>query len=337
MKISVVIPCRNEAPYIRECLDAIFACDIPEGIEMNVFVVDGMSDDGTRNVVTSYPKFGAELKLVDNTKQLTPYAFNLGIHAQRCDFVQIIGARHIVSSNYIRNTFEKLISDQTVWCVGGRLINQYTSEKSEIIAKAMSTPFGMGIGNFRVLKQSGFTDTVTSPMYPFWVFERIGYFDDDLVRNQDDDFNFRVTQAGGKIFFDAEISLKYYVRGNYLGLWRQFFQYGYWKVFVNRKHQAVTTVRQLVPPLFVLFVLSSLFVAAFPMWLQIGFGSIWISYVSLAFYFSIKEASSFKQLLLIAFTFPILHLSYGFGYLNGILDFVVFAKKPSQKHARLSR
>jgi hypothetical protein len=201
----------------------------------------------------------------------------------------------------------------------------------------MSTPFGMGIGNFRVLTQSGYTDTVTSPMYPFWVFERIGFFDEMLVRNQDDDFNFSVTKAGGKIFFDSEISLKYYVRGNYAGLWRQFFQYGYWKVFVNRKHKAVTTIRQLVPPAFVLFTFCTFFVFLFPSWIQQVFLGVWAIYLLLGCYFAGKKASGLQQFFQILFTFPILHTSYGLGYLNGFLDFIILRKNPSTKHSRLSR
>jgi len=235
LKISIVIPCRNEAQYIEECIDAIYSCDLPENTQMQVFVVDGMSNDGTREIVQGIKSKFIGLELVDNTKQLTPFAFNLGIKAGGIvDFVQIIGARHIVSKNYINECIAKLESDNSVWCVGGKILNEFNSEEGELISKAMSTSFGMGIGNFRTLDKSGFTDTVTSPMYPFWVFEKIGFFDEDLVRNQDDDYNYRVTKAGGKIYFLNEIELRYYVRSTVEGLKRQFFQYGYWKVFVNK-------------------------------------------------------------------------------------------------------
>jgi GT2 family glycosyltransferase len=254
LKISVVIPCRNEKPYIKECVDAIFVCELPKNTQLSVFVVDGMSDDGTREVVSELQKIYPSLILVDNKKQLTPFAFNLGIYAGgKVDFVQIIGARHIVSSNYIKKGVEILQNDSSIWCVGGKIINEYLNERGKYIAKAMSTSFGMGLGNFRTLNTSGFIDTVTSPMYPYWVFKKIGFFDEQLIRNQDDDFNYRITQAGGKIYFESEIHLKYYVRGNYKNLNKQFFQYGYWKVYVNKKHNAVTTLRQLIPPRLLLF------------------------------------------------------------------------------------
>ncbi|MCR9172243.1 MAG: glycosyltransferase family 2 protein [bacterium] len=338
MKLSVVIPCRNEAPYIEECLHAIYASDISDQVEMSVFVVDGMSDDGTRDKVQAFKDSYPSLQLVDNEKQLTPYAFNLGIYAGgKVDFVQIIGARHIISSNYLSKCLEHLQRDERIWCVGGRIQNEYLNTTGEIISIAMGTAFGMGLGNFRTLTKSGFTDTVTSPMYPYWVFEKIGFFDETLVRNQDDDFNFRVEKAGGKVYYEHDISLKYYVRGNFEGLRRQFFQYGYWKVFVNRKHKAVTTVRQLVPPLFVLYLMllpitailgvESLLLACVPL----------ILYLILLSYFSFSAMKSPKQLGPIMQTYLTLHLSYGFGYLRGIIEFLLLRKDPSDRQKRMSR
>jgi GT2 family glycosyltransferase len=339
-QISVVIPCRNERSYIAECIGAIYNCTLPLATEITVFVVDGMSDDGTREVVLELTKTYPSLKLIDNERQLTPFAFNLGIYAGgKVDYIQIVGARHILSENYLTNCLQRFRIDSTVWCVGGKIVNEYMNETGRVISKAMSTAFGMGLGNFRTLEQSGFTDTVTSPMYPYWVFEKIGFFDEELIRNQDDDFNFRVTNAGGKIYYDNAISLKYYVRGNYQGLWRQFFQYGYWKVFVNRKHKSVTTLRQLVPPLFVMYLLLLLILPFISMFIFF-IGSIpLLLYVLMAFAVAAKIAGEDKQIKLFSLltVFPILHISYGLGYLKGLFEFVLLNKKPSDKQKRLSR
>lgn len=339
-RISVVIPCRNERSYIAECVHAIYNCKLPDETEINVFVVDGMSDDGTRKVVLDLINSYPTLKLIDNEKQLTPFAFNLGIYAGgKVDFVQIVGARHILSKNYLSHCLNRFELDTSVWCVGGKIINEYINETGRVISKAMSTTFGMGLGNFRTLDQSGYTDTVTSPMYPYWVFEKIGFFDEELIRNQDDDFNFRVSNAGGKIYYDNEISLKYYVRGNYQGLWRQFYQYGYWKVYVNKKHKAVTTLRQLVPPLFVLYLMMLVLIPLFSMCL-FGVSSIpFAVYVLMAIYFTVKilKSDSTVKFISVLQTFPILHVSYGLGYLKGLIDFILMNKKPSDKQKRLSR
>jgi GT2 family glycosyltransferase len=338
MKISIVIPCRNEAPYIEECIEAIYACQLPAGCTIEVFVVDGLSDDGTRETIRVLQKKYLSLHIVDNEKQLTPYAFNLGIHAGgKVDYVQIIGARHIVTSNYLMECLKHFERDSEIWCVGGRIVNEFINDTGRTISIAMGTPFGMGLGNFRTLQHSGYTDTVTSPMYPYWVFEKIGFFDETLIRNQDDDFNYRVEQAGGKIYFEHSIALKYYVRATYSGLWRQFFQYGYWKVFVNKKHKAVTTLRQLVPPLFVLY-LFGLLVALFSnVWVIAFSGLPFLFYVLLLALFSVMHAESTRQILGLAKTYAILHLAYGLGYLKGIVDFFIFKKDPSDRQKRLSR
>ncbi len=337
MKITVVIPCRNEVLHIKECIDAIYSCSLPNDAEVDVFVVDGMSDDGTRDQISRLQSVYPTLQLVDNKKQLTPFAFNLGIYAGgKVDFVQIVGARHILSKNYLFNSILKLQSDEKCWCVGGKIINEFINQKGAYISKAMSTSFGMGLGNFRTLTQSGYTDTVTSPMYPYWVFEKIGFFDEELIRNQDDDFNYRVTSNGGRIYYDNDINLKYYVRGNYKGLWRQFFQYGYWKVYVNKKHRSVTTLRQLVPPFFVLYLLSVFLIAFIPKLLLIGIIPL-LFYFLLTVFYSAKVNHTLIGFFHTLVIYPILHVSYGLGYLKGLIEFLILKKKPSKSQTRLSR
>lgn len=339
MQISVIIPCRNEVKFIQECIEAIFNSELDSDVQLSVFVVDGMSDDGTREVVTSLLEKYSNLNLIDNKAQLTPFAFNLGINQVSFDYLQIIGARHIVSSTYISTCLSILKKDRSIWCVGGKLINEYINKTGSVIASAMSTSFGMGLGNFRTLEESGFTDTVTSPMYPKFVFEKIGYFDEQLIRNQDDDFNYRVRKAGGKIWFESSIFLKYYVRGNFPGLWKQFFQYGYWKVFVNQKHKTFTTVRQLIPPLFVLYVVFTLFANIFFLRIGLLFDLPILVYLTLAILFTskLKEADSELPFGDLMKTFFILHFSYGLGYLKGIYEFILLKRKPSDKQKEMSR
>jgi GT2 family glycosyltransferase len=174
-------------------------------------------------------------------------------------------------------------------------------------------------------------------MYPYYVFEQIGFFDEELIRNQDDDFNFRVTKAGGKIWYEHAISLKYYVRANYKGLWRQFYQYGYWKVFVNRKHGAVTTLRQLVPPLFVCYLILALASLCFDGWIKVVAFVPAVLYTMLASLVAFQLSDRSKDIYGIMRTFPILHISYGLGYLAGIFRFFILQKKPTDKQKRLSR
>ena len=337
MKVSVVIPCRNEKAFVGRCIEAIYNSELPEHVHIKVIVVDGMSNDGTREELDRLQTIYTSLNVVDNIQQLTPIAFNLGIHYCDFDFLQIIGARHIITTNYISKSIDILINKPEIWCVGGKIKNVFTTEDSQVISEAMSTSFGMGLGNFRTLNESSFTDTVTSPMYPKFVFEKIGYFDEQLVRNQDDDFNFRVNKAGGKIWFESEIALDYYVRSNYSGLMKQFYQYGYWKVFVNTKHKTVTTWRQLIPPVFVLYVFSIVFLPFLPFLFTLFYSLPFILYLILLVFVSLRCAKKSTSVFAFIRTFIILHFSYGSGYLHGILNFIILKRKPSKNQMRLSR
>lgn len=342
MKILVAIPCRNEEKYIEECVRAIFASKLDAGIALGVTVVDGLSDDGTIPIIESLQKEFSNLQLVSNEQQLTPFAFNLGIKSDpTADFYLVIGAHQYVPDTYLQTALNTLLENHEIDCVGGNAENIYLNETGRLISQAMSTSFGMGIGNFRLQTQSGFVDTVGTAMYRRAVFEKIGYFDEELVRNQDDEFNFRLRKAGGKIWLNAELSTKYYVRGSYQKLWRQFFQYGYWKVYVNKKHKAVTTLRQLAPPLFVGYLLSCILVGIAAPFIDWRIGVIWsaplVCYFLINLFLSItlaKKAGDFVQLFRI---FWILHLSYGLGYLQGIFHFVLLGNRPGQKQSRMSR
>jgi len=338
MKLSVVIPCRNEVGYIEECIKALYASQLDENIEMSVYVVDGMSEDGTREVVEDLSFQYPRLHIVDNPKRLTPYAFNIGIKAGgKVDFVQIIGSRHIICTDYLQKCIDILTKDKNIWCVGGQTMNEYTNSISKTISKAMATTFGMGLGNFRILERSSYTDTVGCPMYNYVVFEKIGFFDESLVRNQDDEYNFRVQKEGGKIYYEHTITVKYYVRGTLKGLWRQFNQYGYWKVFVNKKHGTVTTYRQLIPPAFVLYSFLVLFLLFFNTKIALYLSSFLAIYFLLNIYSSSRKASSFKEFLNLFRVYLILHYSYGLGYLNGIFRFLILRKKPSVRKQKISR
>lgn len=335
--IVIIIPCVNEKQYIEECIRAIYANQFSQPVQLAVYVADGMSTDGTRELIQTLMGEFAQLHLLDNPSRFTPFAFNLGIKAQQADYYQIVGARHILSTDYLQTELRIFDQDSSVWCVGGRIINSYVNPIGEIIAKAMSTTFGMGLGNFRTLSKSGYTDTVTSPMYPSWVFEKIGYFDEELVRNQDDDFNYRVSKHGGKIYYAHEIYLKYYVRGNFKNLFKQFFQYGYWKVYVNSKHKTVTTIRQLIPPLFVLFLMCFLLFSVYSSLITTLGTLVLVIYLVMNGVFSAKVAQNLKSFFLTCYTYPILHVSYGLGYLKGIFHFIFLKRKPSAREKQISR
>jgi len=336
-KVSVIIPCRNEEKHIKSCIEAILLSDYgAENIE--ILVVDGMSDDNSRKIIREITSKNQDVKLIDNVGKITPLAFNLGIKNSSGNYIVIVGARQLIEKNYISHCIAILDSNTQIGCVGGKVNNVYENPTSKIIATAMDSSFGVGVGNFRNKEEDGFTDTVGTPVYRKSIFNEIGLFDEALVRNQDDELNFRLLKKGYKIFFTVKTGMKYFVRANYKNLYRQYFQYGYWKVYVNRKHKAITTFRQLVPAVFVGFVILGLFMAILNKYLAFCYLTVLLLYLLLAFVSAFAKAEEKKDVFKIIFSYLILHWSYGSGYLKGLLDFVIFRRKlASEQNKKLSR
>ncbi|HOY48518.1 MAG TPA: glycosyltransferase family 2 protein, partial [Flavobacteriales bacterium] len=253
-RVSVVIPCRNEEKYIAKCIESVLASNYPSDM-LDVFVCDGMSTDSTREIVKNFHE-NNRVTLLDNLQITTPFALNLGIEKSLADIIIILGAHAELDKDYVKLCVETFEIDPEIGCVGGILDTISLDENSAAIALAMSSVFGVGNAHFRTGLKAGYVDTVAFGAYRKEVFERVGLFDSALTRNQDDEFNFRLIQGGFRIYLNPNIRAKYYVRSTFSKLYKQYKQYGYWKVYVNRKFKVVTTLRQLAPPLWVLFLIA---------------------------------------------------------------------------------
>ncbi len=335
IRYSIVIPCRNEEKYIANCIQSILDNSFKDGVE--ILVCDGCSTDKTTEVIAEIQQKNSNVQLLVNEKQTTPYALNLGIEHAKGEFVMILGAHSMISDTYLSQILQVFDQNPDVKCVGGVLENYYENRVSEVIGKAMSSAFGVGNAHFRTGNKSGVVDTVAFGTYKKEVFEKIGAFDTDLARNQDDEFNYRMFSNDLKMYLETKIIAKYFVRASFKKLFKQYFQYGFWKVFVNKKHKTVTTFRQLVPLLFVMFLFVSAILAIFSPITLFGSLIIIVLYFFLALFFASKQSSSIKDTFLIAYSFLILHLSYGYGYLWGLIWFVILHKKPNSKHQKITR
>jgi glycosyltransferase involved in cell wall biosynthesis len=335
-KVSVVIPCRNEEDFILRCLDSVFNSDYPEEL-IEVLVCDGNSDDKTPVLVQEYAGLKKGVRYLVNEKITTPYALNLGITNSQGEVIIILGAHTELATNYISECVAVLTLMPDVWCVGGVLHNVSSDELTASVSLAMSSPFGVGNAHFRTGAKDGYVDTVAFGSYRKEVFEKIGLFDEELARNQDDEFNFRLLKNGGKIWLTTATSATYYVRSSFQKLFKQYFQYGYWKVYVNKKHKSITTLRQLVPAAFVLTLYALIImVILFPYRWEylILFSGIYGTGASL---FALKLAESYKQFFSVLSSFLILHTSYGMGYLEGFVNFILLNRKPSKSKSDLTR
>jgi len=336
VKVSIIIPCKNEEKYIEKCVRSILNSNYPKEL-ISIYVCDGLSDDKTVEIVTRLSKEHSQVHLLINKAQTTPQGLNLGLKTAKSQVKIILGAHSEVDLNFLRENINILEKHPEVGCAGGIIENVYENKTSEIIGLAMASQFGVGNAHFRTGAKSGIVDTVAFGAYRAEVFDKIGYFDEDLVRNQDDEFNYRLIKNGFKIFLSLKVISLYYVRASYKKLFKQYYQYGYWKVFVNKKHSTVTSVRQLIPLFFVLFLISGAIGSFLSSYLLILSAAVLFIYFLLAAIFASKISPKTTYTPLIISVFLILHISYGFGYLRGLINFIILNKQPAKKSMELSR
>ncbi len=335
--IAIIVPARNEEKYIGKLLDSIIATTYPKHL-LKVLICDGKSDDRTVDIVNSYSKDHSFITLLINENKTTPYAFNLGIkNSGGADILITLGAHSEVYPDFFDSIVKTFEVSAEIGCVGGVSENIYEDEISQCIGLSMSSSFGVGNAHFRTGNAEGYVDTVSFPAYKKEVFEKVGLFNESLTRNQDDEFNYRVAKAGYKIYLSKSIRSNYFVRGSFEKLSKQYYQYGYWKVYVNKLHKTVTSTRQLVPPAFVLFLIFGLIASFFGLFITGSYCGILALYFIAAFVFAGKLTDNFSKMTKIVWCFLILHCSYGYGYLKGILHFSILGKDPAKKAGEITR
>lgn len=343
---SVVIPCLNEAAHIEACLDSLA---IQNGVEsgFEVLVVDGGSKDGTLEILKRRALADSGLHVLDNPDRITPVAMNMGIKEALADVVIILGAHAEVAPDFVRRNLEVLRAHPESGCVGGVVEQVHGDELSRRIGLALSSPFGVGDARFRTGGVAGHVDTVAFGAYRKSVLEELGGFDAALVRNQDDELNFRLTETGWRIWFDSRIRSTYHARSTYGQLFRQYRQYGFWKVFVNKKHLTVTTWRQLAPAAMLLgsAVLVGLSVlhwampnTALLLTLALpALATLWGMWVLGALTAVALGGTPLKDVPGVLRTFFVLHMAYGWGYCEGIWRLVLMRRAPSAAFKSLTR
>jgi glycosyltransferase involved in cell wall biosynthesis len=323
---------------IEGCIDSLIADSYPKD-RLEILVVDGMSMDGTREIVEAYARGHAFIRLLDNPEKITPVALNIGITNAKGELIVLLGAHAACTNEYISKCV-KAIGEYAADSVGGilRTLPANDTTMAQAIAIGLSHPFGVGNAYFRIgSSEARWVDTVPFGCYRKEVFDRIGLFDEELVRNQDDEFNLRLMKRGGRILLVPEIVSYYYARESLLKLWRMYYQYGYFKPLVARKVGGILTVRQVIPGIFVLSLLVLGMLA--PWYLSAGrlLGAIGLAYTVADVGCSIVVAvrRRLASALGLALVFPVLHLSYGLGFLMGTIDFLIFLRKPGKDAARI--
>jgi len=321
--VSIILPCRNEQEHIATCLESILMQESPPG-DFEVIVADGMSDDGTREIVQQFAKRDQRLRLIDNPKGIVSTALNIALLIARGNIIVRMDAHTQYASDYVRQCVE-VLHETNADNVGGPWVAQGRGSLGRAIATAFQSPFAAGGGRAHNPTYEGIVDTVYLGCWPREIFERIGLFDEELVRNQDDEFNLRLARAGGKIWQSPRIRSWYSARSSVSALFRQYTQYGYWKVRVIQKHKLPASVRHLIPAgltlsLIILtpaYFFSSL--AANVWWLIVATYSLSVLLVSLF----TGGAREWKLIPFLLVVFPCFHFGYGYGFLRGFLNLIL--------------
>ncbi len=315
--VTIILPVFNEAAYIRRTLMSILSQSYPHEY-LEIIIADGMSSDGTRSIIETISKDASiPIFLYDNPQQIMPAGFNVALEHARGEYIVLAGGHCELPADYVQKCIETLIVTRSD-CVGGSLITSGHTAVARAIALAQSSIFGVGGVSFRVgTAKAGYVDTVAFGTYRRSVFDEIGSLDEELVRNQDDEFNFRLTQAGGRIWLDPSIQSIYHSRASLRRLWRQYFDYGFYKVRVIQKRGAVPAWRHLVPGSFVTILLISLvlfLITRHNFWLAPA-----LAYVLANGIASVDIARQEWRLLpYLPASFAVLHFAYGLGFLSGL-------------------
>jgi glycosyltransferase involved in cell wall biosynthesis len=322
-RLSVLLPCRNEARYISACLDSILAGAYPPG-QLEILVIDGNSTDGTAALVREYAQQHPQVRLLDNPRQIVPTALNIGIRAATGAIIARMDAHVVYPPEYLPRLVAAL-EETGVDNVGGCIMTLPAdgTATAQAIAIALSHPFGVGNSHFRIgAREARFVDTVPFGCFRRELFTKLGMFDEELVRNQDDEFNYRILSHGGKIRLVPDVVCYYYARGSLAQLARMFFQYGAFKPLVARKVGRIMTLRQLVPAAFVVALLDAAVAGFFwrPAWLAgLGLAATYAAAI-LVSSARVFRSHGVRCATALSVVFPVLHFSYGVGFLRGLRD-----------------
>ena len=311
MFLSVICPVLNGEKYIKNNILKFFVNSKP--LDKELFIIDGGSTDSTINIVKKWIKKYPNIILINNPHRYVPHALNLGIKRSSGEFI----ARLDVHTEYQIDYFEKCIEiSKSIGAdnVGGTLISCGISIAGKTNAYCMSSLFGVGNSIPRIKMFDGFVDSIAFGFWKKEVFEKYGNFDESLIKNQDEDHNFRIKENGGKIYQSSLIETKYYVRENIMGLIRQMFNYGLFKPQVLIKNISRFRIRYIIPTLFTIYMIICLFVSNYLLFFPL------LMYLFVSFIFSFNNNKNIKIKILSMIVYPCMHISYGLGFLIGLFN-----------------
>jgi len=334
VKVSVVMPCYNEAEFIKAAIESLMSDYCRKFCE--ILVVDGMSDDGTRERIEELIKKGYPVKLIDNQYKYQAYGLNLGIKKAEGDIIVRADAHCVYPFDYVKKCVQ-LLEKSGADNVGGVMAPCGKNLKQEAMGMALSHPLGAGNAAWHLGTKKGYVDTVYLGTFRKKLFDDIGYYDTRCRTNEDAELNLRILKSGGKIFLDNSIRVIYYPRDNFKELALQYFRYGIGRAYTTLKHKKITSWRQLAPVVLILSLFSSMILSFWePLFFlfPLGYAVVLIITALLSWRKKGSEVEGedekkpiFKQRFWIATCWVIMHVCWGFGFFS----YLFFRGKPEKE------
>jgi cellulose synthase/poly-beta-1,6-N-acetylglucosamine synthase-like glycosyltransferase len=331
MKVSVVVPCRNEERYITSCVESLFTNGFDQD-QMEVIIVDGMSNDSTLENLSALQSKYCNLVVCKNAQSVTPHALNIGIAQAKGDFIMIASAHSAFEKGYIQTLVDNILKLPDALAVGGNMKTEVKNETKTAIAikKILSSKFGVGNAMFRIGSEKVIkVDTVPFGLYKADLLKQTGGYDERLIRNHDIELSKRLLRNGGNIYLIPEANCTYFARESFKEMALNNFRNGKWNILtvsITRNFSSLS-IRHFVPMIFLLSLILPSFLSIFFFPLIYLTLFCFASYLLALTYVSLKLDKKGTTLWHLLFGYFVLHCSYGLGSLVGILIIPKFVFK----------
>lgn len=324
LEVSVIVPCYNEENTIQLLLQAILEQDYSKEM-IEVIIADALSEDHTLEQIKIFSDENPSLRIhvIENNKRTIPAAINLAAKKSRGKYLIRLDAHSIPDKGYISTSVD-LLEKEIAQNVGGvwDIRPGNNSCVAKAIARAASHPVGAGDASYRLSGKASFVDTVPFGAFSKDTFEKVGGFNEELLSNEDYEFNVRIRKNGGKIWLDPRIRSQYFARKNFKELAHQYSRYGFWKYQMIRSYPDSIRWRQAVPPLFCLAIYIFGIISFFWPFARIIVASILASYLLILTIIATIEAlkkRGFCYMFLIV-AFAVMHLSWGNSFIFSMIS-----------------
>ena len=335
--VSILIPCYQERNFIRGCLESVLAFELPELTEIEVLVLDGGSTDGTRDILRETGERDNRVRLVDNPGRTQSAALNLGIPMSRGEYIMRLDAHSVYPSNYLRLCLETALrtdADNTGGAVA--TLRRGDGYQSALVQAITTHRFGVGDSGFRTDAAEGPSDTVPYGFFKRGIFERVGLFDERLLRAQDYEMNRRIIHNGGKVWLNPHIQVHYYQQPDLSSFIRkQIVHEAPYNAYMWYVAPYAFALRHAVTGVFAIGVLAGVILSPFSSLVRTAFLSVMALYFALAIVSGIQQAIRYREPRHVIFApvgFFLFHFLHGIGILIGLARLVT-RTAPVQSHA----